>query len=257
MPSRCLAEPGQPHTAVPYLRNKNIEIHPRHRDWPQRLWSRLLRYASTGHQRSLLAGDPQVVVSEQIVENAMVLGSIPRQARNVLDFGGVESLLPLTLAALGYRVTVWDQRPYAFSHPLLTVLRRDIFDEPPPGIEPFDLVISVSTIEHLGFGSYGDVVTENADAKGVAVLWSLVKPGGRMIVTVPAGRAAIHPGFRVYDRERIEHVFPRPRLKHYFRKEGRDAVWQRVEEAEVQSTEYEAPAQPLPVEALAVLIFDK
>jgi 2-polyprenyl-3-methyl-5-hydroxy-6-metoxy-1,4-benzoquinol methylase len=257
MPSRCLAEPGQPHTAVPYLRNKNIEIHPRQRGWPQRIWGRLLRYISARHQRSLLADDPQVVVSEQIVENAMVLANIPGEARSVLDFGGVESLLPVTLAALGYRVTVWDQRSYAFAHPLLTVLRRDIFGEPAGGIGPFDLVISISTIEHLGLGSYGDVVTENADARGVAVLWSLVRPGGRMIITVPAGRAAIHPGMRVYDRERIEQVFPRPRTAHYFLKEGRDAVWHRAEEARVQSIEYEAPTQPLPVEAVAVLILDK
>lgn len=257
MPSRCLAEPGQPRTALAYLRNKNIELHARRRDWPQRLWSRLLRYVSAGHQRALLAADPHVVVSEQIVENAMVLANIPPGCRSVLDFGGVESLLPVTLAALGYRVTVWDQRPYAFAHPLLNALRRDILDQPAGGIGPFDLVVSVSTVEHLGFGSYGDAVVEDADVRGVALLWSLVRPGGRMIVTVPAGRAAIHPGFRVYDPERIARVFQGPRATHYFRKEGRDGAWRRAEEAEVRAVEYQAPAQPLPVEAVAVVILDK
>lgn len=256
MPSRCLAEPGQPQSAVPYLRNKNIEIHPRSRGWPQRIWSRLARYVGVRHQRALLGDDPQVVISEQIVENAMVLANIPAGTRSVLDFGGVESILPMTLAALGYRVTVWDQRRYAFAHPLLETLQRDLFGER-PSIGPFDLVVSVSTIEHLGFGSYGDVILEDADAQGVAVLWSLVKRGGRMIITVPAGRAAIHPGFRVYDRERIERAFPGPRTAQYFRKMGRDAAWQRAEEAEVQGVEYDAPAQPLPVDAVAVLIFDK
>jgi 2-polyprenyl-3-methyl-5-hydroxy-6-metoxy-1,4-benzoquinol methylase len=257
MPSRCLAEPGQPQTALPYLRNKNIEIHPRRRGWLQRAWARLLRYAGGRHQRALLAADPQVVISEQTVENAMVLANIPAGARSVLDFGGVESLLPITLAALGYRVTVWDQRRYAFAHPLLQVITRDIFAPPPAELQLFDMVVSVSTIEHLGFGSYGDITADDADAKGVAALWSLLKPGGRMIVTVPAGRAAVHPGFRVYDRERIGRVFNYPRVVHYFRKQGRDGVWERADETEVQQIEYEAPAQPLPVDAVAVLIFDK
>lgn len=257
MPNRCLAEPRQPQAAVPYLRNKNIEIHPRHRGWAQRLWSRMLRYVAGQQQRALLADDPQVVLSEQLVENAMVLANLPAGARKVLDFGGVESLLPVTLAALGYEVTVWDQRPYAFAHPSLSTLRQDLFERPPAGLGPFDLVVSVSTIEHLGFGSYGDVTLEDADAKGMTTLWAMVKPGGRMIVTVPAGRAAIHRGFRVYDRRRIDQVFPSPRRAFYFLKEGRDAVWRRADEAEVQGVDYEAPSQPLPVDAVAVLIFDK
>jgi len=257
MPSRCLVEPGKPRTALPYLRNKNIEVHPRQRGLRQRFWSRLLRFVAPRHQRALIEDDPQVVISEQIVENAMVLANVPPGTRTVLDFGGVESLLPVTLAALGYRVTVWDQRPYAFAHPLLQVVRQDILGGGGSALAPFDLVVSVSTIEHLGLGSYGDVAMEDADAKGVSALWALVKPGGRMIMTVPVGRAAIHPGFRVYDRARIERVFPRAGAVHYFRKEARDAVWQRTHEAEVQNIDYEAPAEPLPVDAVAVLIFDK
>jgi hypothetical protein len=257
MPSHCLAEPAQPQTALPYLRNKNIEIHPRRRNWSQRIWSRVQRYASICHQRALLAADPQVVISEQVVENAMVLSNIPSGTQTILDFGGVESLLPLSLAALGYSVTVWDQRPYAFAHPLVRVVIRDILAGPPRELHVFDMVVTVSTIEHLGFGSYGDIAAEDADTKGVAALWSLLRPGGRMIATVPAGRAAIHPGFRVYDRERIQRVFCYPHVIHYFRKQGRDAVWQRADEAEVQRIEYEAPAQPLPVDAIAVLILDK
>jgi hypothetical protein len=252
-----LAEPRQPHHAVPYLRNKNIEIHPRRRRWPEWVWSRALRYIAARHRRALLAGDPRVVISEQIVENPMVLRNIPPEASTVLDFGGVESVLPITLAALGYRVTVWDRRPYAFAHPLLSAVRQDILSGTPQGFGPFDVVVSVSTIEHLGLGSYGDAVMGDADAKGVAVLWSLVRTGGRLIVTVPVGRAAVHPGFRVYDRARLQQVFPHPGSVHYFRKSGRDGVWERVEAADVENLDYEAPTEPLPVDAVAVLVLDK
>jgi 2-polyprenyl-3-methyl-5-hydroxy-6-metoxy-1,4-benzoquinol methylase len=257
MPSKCLAQPGEPQSAVPYLRNKNIELHPRARSLAQRAWSRLLRFVLARHRRALLADDPQVVISEQIIENAMVLRNIPATARTVLDFGGVESLLPMTLAALGYQVTVWDQRTYAFTHPLLSVVRRDILEPPPRDLGSYDVVVSVSTIEHLGLGSYGDVTMDDADARGVAMLWSLVAPGGRMIATVPAGRAAVHRGFRVYDRERLFRVFPQGSSVHYFHKGGRDAVWRSAPATAIDAIEYEAPDAPLPVDALAVVIADK
>ena len=88
MPSRCLAEPRQLQAALPYLRNKNIEMHPRARGWGQRVWSRLLRYVSARHQRALLADEPQVVISEQIVENAMVLTHLPPGARRSVRSAG-------------------------------------------------------------------------------------------------------------------------------------------------------------------------
>lgn len=257
MPSKCLAQPDLPQSAIPYLRNKNIEIHPRGLRFADRLWGRALRFVLARQRRALLAGDPQVVISEQIVENAMVLGNIPPQAHTVLDFGGVESMLPMTLVALGYAVTVWDQRPYAFAHPLLSTVQRDILAGAPPQLGPYDVVISVSTIEHLGLGSYGDVTMDDADARGIEVLWSLVKPGGRMIATVPVGRAAVHRGFRVYDRERLRRVFPCAATVHYFHKQGRDAAWQRVAAERIDTVEYEAPSDPLPVDAVAVLVCNR
>jgi hypothetical protein len=96
----------------------------------------------------------------------MVLRNIPPEASTVLDFGAVESMLPMTLAAPGRRVTVWDRRPYAFAHPLLSVVPQDLLSETPPGLGTFDIVISVPTIEHLGLDSYGDVVMDNADSRG-------------------------------------------------------------------------------------------
>lgn len=257
MRSPCLTEQVVPSSVVPYLRNKNLEMYPRRRTLSHRLWSRLFRYARAGHLRATLKHDVQVVISEQIVENAMVLTNIPSGTRTVLDFGGVESLLPLTFAGLGYHVTVWDQRPYPFAHSLLTTVRGDILHPDKARLGPFDLIVSVSTIEHLGLGSYGDMPMEDADERAVATLWSMVKPGGRLIATVPVGRATVHPGFRVYDRHRLRRVFPSGVLAHYFRKDARDGYWHRIDEDEVDAIEYEAPSQPLPVDAVAVLISDR
>jgi hypothetical protein len=257
MPAKCLAKPDQPQSAIPYLRNKDIEVHPKERRWRQRVWSRLLSYVTERQTDALFEADPHVVLSEQIVENAAVLRNIPAPPLRILDFGGVESLLPMTLAALGYQVTVWDQRRYAFVHPLLSVVQHDIFDGLPSGIGQYDVVISISTIEHLGLGSYGDVMMNDADQKGVAALWSLVKPGGRLIATVPVGRAAIHRGYRVYDDEGLRRVFSEATSVHCFRKVGRDGVWENIDISAIRELVYEAPGEPLPVEAVAVVISDK
>jgi hypothetical protein len=209
------------------------------------------------HRRALLAGDPQVVVSEQVVENAMVLRNIPPEASTVLDFGAVESMLPMTLAAPGRRVTVWDRRPYAFAHPLLSVVPQDLLSETPPGLGTFDIVISVPTIEHLGLDSYGDVVMDNADSSG-----------GRRAVVAGADRRPPHRHFAGGPRRgtsRLPRVRSRPtaagvpssRVGHYFRKRGGDGVWERVGAADVENLADEAPAEPLPVDAVAVLVLDK
>ena len=72
----------------------------------------------------------------------------------------------------------------------------------------FDLVISISTIEHLGPGNYDDVQIPDGDRLGVERLWRLVRPGGRHMATVPAGRRDVQRGYRIYDEARLHMVFP-------------------------------------------------
>src|SRR5579884_1562674 len=64
-------------------------------------------------------------LNERWVENALVLRSLPPPPARVLDLGGGTSLLPLTLAMLGYDVTLIDLRPCSFRHPGLTSIRGD------------------------------------------------------------------------------------------------------------------------------------
>ncbi len=52
-------------------------------------------------------------------------------------------------------VTVCDVRRYSETHPNLTVVEGDFLHNSFPDTV-FDLVVMVSTIEHIGFGSYGD-----------------------------------------------------------------------------------------------------
>lgn len=239
-----------------HLRNKQIDVFPLRRGVRLGVLNRILRRVTRARARTLRQGW-QAVVSEQVVEVPLVLRYLRPEDARVLDFGGFESLLPLSLAALGHQVTVLDQRPYPFAHSNLRVVCSDIFGAL-DGLSPdFDAVISISTIEHLGLGGYGDARREDGDRVGVEQLWSLVRPGGRLLATVPAGAPAVHGGYRVYDRQRLQQTFPHLSSAIWFRKEGRGGTWHSVDAASAEEVRYQSPDATLPVEAVVFVICEK
>src|SRR5688572_23331246 len=97
---------------VRHLRNKNLAVFPAHRSFAIRALQKLATVSARHVDRALASAGYELVVSEQIVEMPMVLRHLEERHRTVLDFGGYESALPLQLSALGFHVTVLDQRPY-------------------------------------------------------------------------------------------------------------------------------------------------
>jgi SAM-dependent methyltransferase len=242
---------------VRHLRNKNLGVYPVR-------WSPMLKALHRLHGevtklrlRALRKAGWQAVVSEQIVESALILRHARSEERRVLDFGGYESLLPLTLAALGHEVTVLDQREYPFKAPGLTSLTADLFGDLPLPPESFDLVISVSTIEHLGLGRYDDRETPDGDRLGVERLWRLVRPGGRLMATVPAGRPAVQRGYRTYDEARLRAAFPPLDTLLWFKKDGRAGTWSAAQAGDIASLTYGDPFAEMPAEAVAFVIAQK
>ncbi len=129
----------------------------------------------------------------------------------VLDFGcGPYSHLGLVAARLGYQVTAIDptdvQWPY--THPRLTFRQGDILEN---GLEPstFDVIINCSSIEHVGIpGRYGQADLPNGDLEAMSVFRKILKPGGKMILTLPVGRDEVFKPFhRVYGVERLAQLF--------------------------------------------------
>jgi SAM-dependent methyltransferase len=139
-------------------------------------------------------------VNERIAEVPYVfgmLGQLPAGSR-VLDVGAAESLVSLSLASLGHRVTAVDPRPYPLPHPQLQVVVGAIQDLEVD--ELFDAVVCLSTVEHIGLPAYGGTPAD-ADADRVAMqrMRELTRPGGLLVLTVPYGRAAVDEFQRVYD----------------------------------------------------------
>ena len=146
-------------------------------------------------------------VNERAVELAYVLrafGAVPRGA-SVLDVGATESLLSLSLASLGYRVTALDPRPYPLSHPHLEVVVAEMQRWEPN--RTFDAVVCLSTIEHIGLGAYGEEKDdERADILAMARIRACTAPGGLLLLTTPFGTARTDAFTRVYDRSRLNEL---------------------------------------------------
>jgi 2-polyprenyl-3-methyl-5-hydroxy-6-metoxy-1,4-benzoquinol methylase len=165
-------------------------------------------------------------------ENDFILESLQQISQEdkqgplkVMDIGSASSLLPLRLARLGYRVTALDIRPYPFDHRNLTFIQANITDSGfRSDVEFQDVVVCVSTLEHIGIGYYGDKMALEGDKLALEAMHEIIKPGGGLLLTVPfAGQFRRDDYQRIYDPEVIGVLFStgwRLRREIYFVPKG-------------------------------------
>ena len=92
-------------------------------------------------------------------------------------------------------------------HPIrnVGVARGTIVAPPfPPG--SFDLILCISTVEHIGLPIYGQHEFPHGDIFAMRHVRRLLAPGGRLLLTVPFGRAQVNPWFRVYDQRSLRRL---------------------------------------------------
>ena len=141
-----------------------------------------------------------MLVNERIVEQPFVFGAlsqVPPPAR-VLDVGGAESTVALSMASLGYDVTVVDPRGYPVPHPRLAIEAKPLHELGP---DHFDVIVALSAIEHFGLGYYGDprAAARRLDLEAMSDIRRRLAPGGLLVLTVPVGPASVDELQRTYD----------------------------------------------------------
>lgn len=187
---------------------------------------------------SALVWNYDLVTLDRIVEIPFVFQNLdlPKGAK-ILDFGCSESSLSLHLASLGYRVVGVDLRPYPFTHPNFQFVQGDLL-ESGFGDAEFDAVIAVSTVEHCGLGAYGDTPRGGGDEEIVREIFRVLRPQGRLLITVPYGRAGAASWYRVYDRKALTSLlrsFKIAKAEYYVgmnRKEWRPAAEEELAEVD-------------------------
>ena len=107
------------------------------------------------------------------------------------EVGIIGSQLPfyecVVLAYGGYPTTV-EYNKIVSEDPRITTITAEEFNKNP---RKFDVILSISSIEHDGLGRYGDPINPNGDLEFMAKAKSLLKEGGHMILAVPVGYDAL------------------------------------------------------------------
>lgn len=101
----------------------------------------------------------------------------------------------------GARPVTVDYNPVEFEDERLQFMRAPL---DPAQVEPFDAALSISSFEHDGLGRYGEPLDPDGDLKAMQLMKRLIKPGGRLYLTVPVGRdKVIFNVHRIYGELRL------------------------------------------------------
>ncbi|MEM5807829.1 MAG: class I SAM-dependent methyltransferase [Candidatus Aenigmatarchaeota archaeon] len=185
--------------------------------------SKFLRYFLHVLNKILSLFPKNIEINERIIERAFVLQNLDRKKLKILDVGCAESDLPIQLATIGYEVYGIDINEYPYTHPNFKFVKGDITNTKFPN-NFFDCVTAVSTIEHIGVAAYGAKESESADILAIKEIHRILKPKGKLLITLPFGRNELIKGwYKVYDMKRLRELlsdFNIKKLEVYKKEKG-------------------------------------
>lgn len=133
---------------------------------------------------------PRLSFEARLIEYDFIHSNIDSDVRlKILDVGCAGTNLPIELANREYEVYGIDAMPYR-NQQNFTFVKGNL-EYMPFDTDFFDIVTAVSTIEHVGLGRYGDPISPDGDKNAVKEIKRVVKPGGKIIITIPCGKDTI------------------------------------------------------------------
>jgi SAM-dependent methyltransferase len=142
--------------------------------------------------------------TERLAEFSFALRNT-EASESILDVGSGDSVLPFQLASSGNDVTTLDVRSYPLRHPHLRSIVGDAMHLPFRD-STFDCTTCISTLEHVGLGYYGDPIDDAGWMRCASEMIRVLKPGGRLLLTVPFGIPGRNRLQRSFTREMLEQL---------------------------------------------------
>ncbi len=183
------------------------------------------------------------LIGDREVEYSLIAANIPsKDGGRALDFGSANGYLGLLVALKGYRVIAIDltNPNFHYRHRKIKFNQIDLFDVRFPQ-HYFNLIINCSTVEHVGLtGRYGITnYDKDGDLKAMKKLRQLLKPRGKMLITLPVGKDTVfHAKHRVYGNRRLPLLIKEFKIlkQEFWGKDGKNK-WIKTNKKEVLSLE--------------------
>lgn len=167
----------------------------------------------------------------------------------LLELGDV---LGPSLSQTGFEVETVDLHPRAGSQLRgWKSLAMDVRQLNTP--DRFDCAVSISTFEHIGMGHYGDVQNSHGDYDAMDAVQRVLRPRGRILVTLPMGRPEVQTWQRLYSMDRISKLFSKFTVKRIQVYHFRWVAWL---ESSAQSSKPPKTFGPRPPDVLSIALVE-
>ena len=174
--------------------------------------------------------------TERVIEIPWALMQLP-QTGTILDVGSCDATYLSVIQQPDRQLHCLDPRDCRAVVPPGAIFHHQslIGNELPEHY--FDAVLLLSVLEHIGLPCYGQPPFADGDQLALAEVWRLVKPGGPVVVTVPAGQSKVVSWYRQYHPSTLHWLFGGWQTQiTYWGFDGKS--YQTISEAEVERYDY-------------------
>ena len=147
-----------------------------------------------------------VMPNERVIEIPWVLQNLP-QSGVILDVGSCDAAYLATIPQNDRILHAIDPQDCAGKLPPRIIFHQESIIGNSLPDHYFDVVLVLSTLEHIGLPTYGQSGFPDGDRLTLAEVRRLLKPGCPALITVPVGQSRVTSWYRQYSPDDLRSLF--------------------------------------------------